>query len=154
MARATCTVRTGAISIASGVTKTLIQLAAPANQGVAWLRAGIALQGVSVTDAPGLVSLVKQTDAGTMSAYTEVLVTGPGASITPQAVALTNATVEPTTTDIVDEKYIHPQTGFEWVFQEGQDELTYANTRYAIRIVSPASPWTSVNAVAWLWWEE
>jgi hypothetical protein len=154
MARAICTVRTGAISIASGTTKTLIQLQAPTNQGVAWLRCGIALQGVSVTDAPGLVSLVKQTDAGTMSTYTEVLVTGPGASITPQAVATTNASAEPTTTDIVDEKYIHPQTGFEWVFQEGQDELTYANARYAIRIVSPASPWTSVNAVAWLWWEE
>jgi hypothetical protein len=105
------------------------------------------------SDKPVRIDIVKQTDAGTMSAYTEVLVTGPGVSITPQAVATTNASAEPTTTDVVDVKYVHPQSGYEYVFQEGQDELTYANARYALRVVSPADNATH-NVLASLWWEE
>lgn len=154
MARALCTCTTAEISIASNTTKTLIQLQAPTNQGVAWVRGGVAFQGVTVTDGPCQLQIVKQTDAGTMSSYTEVLMTGPGASVTPQGVATTNATAEPTTTDVVDHKYVHPQSGYEWVFQRSQDEPVYANARYAIRIISPSSGWTTVDAVAWLWWEE
>lgn len=154
MARAIATVRTGLISIAANTTKTLIQLAAPTNQGVAWLRAGVSFYGGVVTDTPAQLQIVKQTDAGTMSSYTEVLACGPGVSVTPQGVALTNASAEPTTTDIVDEKGVHPQTGYEFVFTEGQDELTYANARYALRIITPASGWTTINGSAWLWWEE
>lgn len=155
MARAICTAATTAISLTAGLTKTLIQLQAPTNQGVAWLRASVSFQGVTVSDAPVKVDIVKQTSAGTMQAYTEVLACGPGASITPQATVTTNASSsdEPTTTDIVDVKYVHPQAGYEYVFTEGQDELTYANARYALRVVAPSS-FTTCNLVASLWWEE
>jgi hypothetical protein len=153
MARAICSCVTSAISLAASTTKTLIQLQAPTNQGVAWLRASVSFEGVTVTDKPVKIDIVKQTDAGTMSAYTEVLVTGPGASVTPQGVATTNATAEPTTTDVVDVKYVHPQAGYEYVFQEGQDELTYANARYALRVTSPSGNATQ-NVIAAMWWEE
>jgi len=153
MARATCSCVTAAISLAASTTKTLIQIQAPTNQGVAWLRACVSFEGVTVTDKPVKLDIVKQTDAGTMSAYTEVLVTGPGASITPQATAQTNATAEPTTTDVVDVKYVHPQSGYEWVFQEGQDELIFAGARYAIRVVSPSGNATH-NVIASVMWEE
>lgn len=158
MARAICTAATTAISLTSNLTKTLIQNLAPANQGIAWLRASVSFQGVTVSDPPVKVDIVKQTDAGTgLASYTEILACGPGVSITPQATIIMNSATsgtEPTTTDIVDVKYVHPQAGYEYVFTEGQDELTYANARYGLRVSTSTGSFTTCTAVASLWWEE
>ncbi len=156
MARAICTARMAPFVLNASETRTLIQLEAPTNTGVAWLRAVVSFEGVTVTDKPFEIQILKQTTAGTGgNAATEVLVTGPGASITPLGVALVGewATTEPTAGDIIDSKYVHPQSGYEYVFQEGQDEVTYAGARVALRVITPTGV-AATNVTATLWWEE
>src|SRR5512143_2769674 len=140
MARVMCGARTGAMSVAANVTKTLLQLLAPANQGVAWKRLKVSFEGVTASDKPVLLQIVKQTDAGTGGvAVTETVLQAPkGTAPTPQATALGGiwATTEPTTTDIIDEVYVHPQSGYEWVWQRAEDEFAYFNERYALRVTS------------------
>lgn len=155
MARAICTARMAPFSLNASETKTLIQLEAPTNTGVAWLRAVVSFEGVTVSDKPFEIQILKQSTAGTGgTAATEVLVTGPGTSITPQGVALTGEwSAEPTAGDIIDSKYVHPQSGYEYVFQEGQDEITYANGRVALRVITPSGV-SATNVTATLWWEE
>ncbi len=155
MARAICSVRIGPFAVAAGATKTLMQLEAPANQGVAWLRASVSFDGVTPADKPVEVQILKQSTAGTGgTAATEVLVTGPGAVVTPQGIVLTGEfSAEPTEGDVIDGKAVHMQSGYEWVMQEGQDEIVYANGRVAVRVILPAGV-TTANAYCSLWWEE
>lgn len=159
MARAICTAATTAISMTSALTKTFIQVAAPANQGVSILRAVVSFQGVTVADTPVRIDIVKQTDAGTgLNSYTPKLACSFSTALTPQATVLMNSSTsgaEPTTTDVIDVKYVHPQAGYEYVFTEGQDELTFANARYGLRVATTTSgAFTTCTAVASMWWEE
>jgi hypothetical protein len=157
MARVLCGARTGAISLSANVTKTLLQLQAPANQGVAWKRLKVSFEGVTATDKPVILQILRQTDAGTGgNAVTETVLKAPkGTAPTPQATALAGlwATTEPSASDIIDEVYVHPQSGYEWVWQEAEDEFAYFNDRYAVRCITPAGNATT-NAIASLNWEE
>lgn len=157
MARVKCGARTGPVSLSTNVTKTLLQLLAPPNQGVAWKRASVSFEGVTATDKPVIVQILKQTDAGTGgNSVTETVLTAPkGTAPTPQATALAGlwATTEPTASDIVFEKYVHPQSGFEYVWQQAEDEWPYFNERYAMRVITPTGNATT-NAICDLEWEE
>ena len=157
MARVKCGARTGAMSVAANLTKTLLQLLAPTNQGVAWKRASISSEGVTATDKPNVVQILKQTDAGTGGqAVTETVLTAPkGTAPTPQSTALAGiwGTTEPSASDIIFEKYVHPQSGFEYVWQQAEDEWPYFNERYAIRVITPTGNATA-NFIADLEWEE
>lgn len=157
MARVLCGGRTGAISLAANVTKTILQLQAPANQGVALKRAKVSFEGVTSTDKPVIAQLLKQTDAGTGGvSVTETVIRSPkGTAPTPQATALGGpwATTEPTASDIIDELYIHPQSGYEYVFQIAEDEVAYHNERYAIRVITPTGNQTT-NCIGSFQWEE
>ena len=153
MARAICVSASGAISLAASSAKTVLQLQAGTNLGVAILRIKVSFEGVTTDDEPAIVQILKQTTGGTMSAGTETCVTGPGASITPQAVAQYNATVEPTGTTVLDECYVHMQSGYEWVFQEGQDEIVFNNSYVGVKVTT-ASGTATTNCRATIWWEE
>jgi len=158
MARVNCVMRTGPISLvaANGI-KTLVQILAPTNQGIALTRATVSFEGTAPTDKPNLVQLMKQTTAGTggLSTITPKLKNSPGGAPTIQTSALYGlwATTEPTSGDILDEKYVHPQSGYEWVWQRGQDEIAGYNVRYAI-VVTPGSGNATCNAIAAIEWEE
>jgi hypothetical protein len=157
MARVICGARASAMSVAANSTKTLMQVLAPANQGVSWLRAKVSFEGVLSTDKPVIIQILKQTDAGTTGqAVTETVLLSPkGTAPTPQAVALAGifAGGEPTASDIVDEVYCHPQSGYEWVWQRAEDAFAYFNERYAIRVISPTGNATT-NAACSVIWEE
>lgn len=157
MARVVCSMRTGAISLAANVAKTLVQIAAPANQAVAVLRAKVSFEGVTAGDKPVLIQLLKQTTAGTggLSTLTPKLLLSPGGAPTIQTTALYGlwATTEPTDGDILDELYVHPQSGYEWVWQRGQDEIAGYNVRIALKATTAAGNQTT-NAVAAILWEE
>lgn len=157
MARVNCVMRTGPISLAANVAKTLVQILAPSNQAVAITRAKVSFEGVTATDKPVLVQLLKQTTAGTggLSTYTPKLKNSPGGAPTIQTSALYGlwATTEPTDGDILDELYVHPQSGYEWVWQRGQDEISGYNLRYAIKVTTPTGNQTT-NAIAEIEWEE
>lgn len=87
---------------------TKLQLVAAANHRVKVPRISASFEGVVVTDSPILVSIYRQTDAGTASALTTKK-DNSGDSETLQTTAQHTATVEPTTTDLLDSKLVHPQ---------------------------------------------
>jgi hypothetical protein len=150
MARAICTFDSGAVSVTANTTKTLLGLTAPANQACAWLRAVISFEGVAATDKPALIEWGSVT-GGTSAGGTEQLIQSPGGALTPQGAALTYS-VEPTWT-VKGSVYCHLQSGYEVVFQRGQDEVAYYNATWAIRVTNPTGNSTT-NARATLWWEE
>jgi hypothetical protein len=127
----------GEQAIANG--KTLLQVVAAAGHRVTVQGWSISIKGTSATDPPVLVQLVRQTTAGTMSAGT----TGTNISKkndtdaeTIQTTTRVNATVEPTTTDVVESFEVHPQTGYRVFYPMGQ-EITIPNgERLGIKVTS------------------
>lgn len=149
MARLRCSVTTeGEIALAAATEKTTLQVAAPANQRVAIIGWGVSFDGTIATAEPVDVVLEEQSDAGTMSAATEVV--DNGGSETPQAVAQKNATVEPTTTSTYRRQKVHPQTSYERVFGPDEEIIVEGGTRFAVVCTAPAG----VNVAGFISWEE
>lgn len=130
--------RQGEIALVATTARTVLQVVAPANQRVKIKEWGVFFDGTSVTAESVVIQIVKQTDAGTMSALTPVKRDSsiPG---TIQSTAQHTATVEPTTTDIVDEIEVHPQQGYEKIFPLGGELWIPAGERRAIRCNAPAN---------------
>ena len=63
----------GDVALSAATAKTVVQLAAPANQRLMVTSFTISCDGVSPTDVPVKVRMLVQSSAGTMSAGTEVL---------------------------------------------------------------------------------
>jgi hypothetical protein len=150
MARVIATADSGSISVAANTTKTLLGLTAPTNQGVAWLRLIVSFEGVAATDKPALIEIGSVT-GGTSAGVTEQLLSAPGGAPTVQGAGLTYS-AEPTWTSKAA-LYCHLQSGYEWVFQRGQDEVAYYNATWAVRVTNPTGN-SATNARAILYWEE
>jgi len=112
MARFTGSAASQATAMVGATAKTIIQLVAPSNHILAVTGYGIGGRGTSNTQAPGLVELIRQTTAGTASALTPRK-KQPSRTETLQATAQEDFTVEPTSTDIVRNHTVHPQTDLE-----------------------------------------
>jgi len=97
-------------------TKTLVQIVAASNHGVELDEVSISFQGIVGTDLPILVEVLRQTTAGTMSSLTPVKAPD-DTDETLQVTAQHTATVEPTAGDILDSEYVHPQSGYTFVFE-------------------------------------
>lgn len=91
---------------------TLLQLVAPANQRVAVKQVSVGFDGITNTNIPVLVQLIRQTTAGTTSS--------PSATIKPKADDISTSvqstvqdgfTAEPTYGDVLWSITVHPQTG-------------------------------------------
>jgi hypothetical protein len=100
----------GEVALSAATEKTVLQIVAPANQLVVPYALTVSFDGVTVGNEPVLVKIARQTTAGTMSARTPVQL---NSLETIQTTAQHTATVEPTTTDILKEYKIHPQSGVE-----------------------------------------
>lgn len=75
--------------------------------------------GVTAADTPLFVKVVRQTDAGTMSALTPRKQNGAAGTL--NATAQHTATAEPTGSTAELARYVHPQGGFfNWTFGPGQ----------------------------------
>ncbi len=123
---------TAEVALAAATAKTVLQLVAAANHRVKVKSWGVSFDGISETAAPVVVELLRQTDAGTMSALTPQK-TRP-ASETLQTTAQHTATAEPAGTTVVDSMEVHPQGGYEKVcdYEIGGGE------RFGIRCTAPA----------------
>jgi hypothetical protein len=113
--------------------KTILQLVAPANQGLRVQAFGLGFKGVTVTDTPIVVEIVRQTTAGTMTSRTPLKRGVSGTTI--QATGNENATAEPTTTDILWSNAIHPQAAIE-VSLVGREIMMDGGTRIGIRVTA------------------
>lgn len=97
-------------STGSGALKTLLQIIAASNHGVAVEGISADFKGTSNTDSPILIEIQRQTTAGTMSSLT--LQKDPDdTDETLQTTAQENATVEPTVGSVIARHYAHPQQG-------------------------------------------
>lgn len=90
--------------------KTILQIAAPANQRVVVSEILLSFNGVTAADPPVLIELLYQSTAGTASALTPLKVNSSDTEAI-QTTAQQTFTVEPTAGNIIWRDYIHTQTG-------------------------------------------
>lgn len=123
------------VDVAStAVEKTILQLVAPTNQGLAVKGLEIAFRGTSVTQAPIVVQLARQTTAGTMTARTVKKKSLGGPAL--QATGQFNATAEPTKGDILWETTVHPQGTFSKNFRPDDEILVDGGGRLGLIVIS------------------
>jgi hypothetical protein len=127
--------------------KTILQLVAPANQSLRVQGFGVFFQGVSVTDSPIVVELLRQTTAGTATARNPLKRGISGTAI--QATGQENASAEPTASDILWSGQIHPQAGAE-IPLIGREILMDGGTRLGLRVTAAVA----VNVRAHIDYEE
>lgn len=140
---------TGEIALTAATQKTVLQLVAAANHRVKLLQWGVFFDGISVSAEPVQVVLQRQSDVGTSSANTPNKVDDSLAE-TLQTTARDNASVEPTSGDVLWAGEVHPQTGYSEIIPLGQEIIIGGGDRLAIRCTAPAG----VNARATMKFEE
>ena len=125
-------------AIASGTAlKTLVQLIAATNVRVRINRIIISTDGGTSSAVPILITLAKQTSAGTLTGLTLVKNTSADPE-TLQTTAGHTATAEPTTTDIYDYVRIHPQGG-RWEYVPNTPLYVPGGTRFGILVTAAAT---------------
>lgn len=137
--------------IATGTAiKTLLQVVAAANHAIKVREISVSFKGVSNTDAPILVRVLRQSTAGTMSALTPVKSPNDDSDETLQVTAQHTATAEPTAGDVLKTELVHPQTGFLWQPRFGEEIKVGGGDRIGIDVTATVD----VNAVARIEGEE
>lgn len=139
--------------------KTLLQILAPAAQRVEVWELAVAFKGISNTDAPILVDVLRQTSAGTPGGDGGALTLVKWDNAYAEAIQTTaqkgrsNAaawTVEPTAGDILFSQEVHPQSGYGWVAPFDTPIIIPGGGRLGIRVTAAVS----VTAVARMRGEE
>lgn len=98
-----------AVALAAATAKTVLQIATPATARALIEDVQFSLDGVTASAVPGLVELLRQTTAGTMSALTPQPVDS--AAPASLATASSNATIEPTAGVVLRRWRITPNGG-------------------------------------------
>jgi hypothetical protein len=126
------------VALMAGVPKTVLQVAAPANQKVKVLEWGVFFDGTVVTAEPCEIVLVRQSTAGTMTPVTPAKVDESDSQAIQSTVAA-NASAEPALGEIVDMVEVHPQQGYAKIYPLGQERVVTGGGRIAIQIKAPAN---------------
>ena len=150
MAGLQCRVNLPSTALVAATAKTAVQLKAPANQRLKLLGYGFFMDGVVNTAQPVQVRLGRATAAfGTFTAATPQP-KEEGLPETPQATAGTNATAEPTYTQILETDTIHPQLGMVFLATPGQEHTVKGGSSLNFEFTAPAG----VNVRGWVDYEE
>lgn len=118
---------------------TVLQVVAAANHRTKVQGWGISIKGTSATDPPVLVTVVRQTTAGTMTAGaagTDISKKNSADTETIQTTVQKNATAEPTLGDIIESFEVHPQTGYRVFYPMGQEIVIPGGGRLGFRVAS------------------
>ncbi|MEV6159425.1 hypothetical protein AB0L53_54745 [Nonomuraea sp. NPDC052129] len=127
---------------------TVLQLTAGA-QRLGLYGIAVSFKGASSTAVPPLVRIARTTTSGTSSA-TPTIVSVDGSGVTSTATSAATFTVEPTLSDILWAREIHPQTGWaEWI-PLGDEFVIAASTRVAVSVLAAAT----VPITTQLYWRE
>lgn len=122
--------------VATGTSlKTMLQLVAASNHRVKVNEWSVGFAGLSSTQKPVLVELVRQTSAGTMSSATPEKLNASDDE-TLQTTAQKTATVEPAGTEVLESVLVHPQAGYTWQAQLGNELLVGGGGRLGLRVTS------------------
>jgi len=118
--------------------KTILQLVAASNHRVLVHEVSVSFKGTTNTDAPILVQLIRQSDAGTASALTLVKA-DESTDETLQSSAQHTATAEPTGSTVVKAEEVHPQGGYTWVAPYGRAIEVKGGTRLGVVVTAGVS---------------
>jgi hypothetical protein len=140
---------TAEIALTAATAKTVIQLVAATNHRVRVGGYGVYFDGVSTTEAPVQMRVLRQTTAGTMSALTPTK-RDDSVADTLLTTAQHTATAEPTAGDALDVKEIHPQSGYEVWLPMGWEIIVGGGDRLGIELTAPSA----VNVRAVIYFEE
>lgn len=134
--------QTGEISVTTGTTITLLQVATAAHHRVIIHSITVGCKGISATDVPFRIQIVQQTTAGTMSSLTPVKINANDPE-TVQTTAQHTSTVAPTDGNILASGYVHPQRSMTFT---GPWVLSCNATvgRLGVKIISPGQNGTIV----------
>jgi hypothetical protein len=134
----------GEVSLVAATPKTVLMLSAAAQHRVRLVGLSIYFKDTVVTDTPVKVELVRCTTAGTFSSGTPVK-KDENAGETVQTTAGFNASAEPTITDILETKEIHPQTGEKFYWPFSQEAYIKGGNRFGIRCTSSQNQTVAAN---------
>lgn len=140
---------TGEIALSAATAKTVLQVASPTNQRVKIKGWGVYFDGTSVSAEPVQIQLVRQTTAGTMTSVTPAKCDDSLAESV-QSTAAVNASVEPTSGDVLQYREIHPQSGYEHTYGVCDEDWIKGGGRVGIICTAPSG----VNVIPWMKCEE
>src|SRR5690349_2051696 len=135
---------TAEVSLTAATAKTVGMLSAAAQHRVRVQGISIYFKDTVVTDTPVKVELVRCTTAGTFSSGT-VVKKDENAGETIQTTAGFNATAEPTITDILETKEIHPQTGEKFYWPFAQEIYIKGGNRFGVRMTAAQGQTVALN---------
>ena len=122
--------------IATGTSaKTLLQLIAASNHRTLVREVHISFEGVTATDAPIQVRILRQSTAGTMSSLTLVK-NSDSDDETLQTTALHTASAEPTAGDVLLSRFVHPQGGFSLILPPGREFVIKGGGRLGVEVTA------------------
>lgn len=136
--------------LAAATAETVLQLRGGTNTKARLVEWGVSFDGVSATEQPVQVRLLRQTTDGTGTGANERLwdLDDP----TPGVVGFHSFTAEPTAGDVLAHYNVHPQAGLVMQYPLGREPIidNAATSRLAIECTAPAA----VNVAAYMVWEE
>lgn len=128
--------QTPAVALVADTAKTVLQIIAASHHRLEISEWSVSFNGIVNTNEPVLIQVVRQTDAGTVSSLTpKKLNTADDETL--QVTASYNASVEPTSTDILFSELIHPQGGYTWQAPYRGEITVPGGARLAIKITAP-----------------
>jgi len=140
-------------ALTAATAKTLIQLVTPATCRARVVEVGVSFRGVTATDPPVTIDLLRQTTAGTMTAFTPVL--WDPAATAADCTAQNNATVEPTAGDILSSWEVTPVGGLFVVQYPLDDEpVVGASGRVGLRATPGSAIAADATVSAYVRWRE
>lgn len=147
---ATFTARDSTVALVAGTAKTIVQVIPGTNTPVRVVEIGVSFNGITATDVPVTVDLLRQSTAGSSSALTLVADQEQNTK-TVVATALKTFTAEPTAGNVLRTWYVTPIGGlFVLQFPLGR-EVDALSSRIALRCNAPTS---AVSVSAYISFEE
>lgn len=134
----------GEVTLVAATAKTVLMLTAAAQHRVRMQGVSIYFKDTVVTDTPVLVELCRCTTSGTFTSATPVK-KDENAGETIQTTGGKNATVEPTITDILEGKEVHPQTGEKFFWPFAQEVYIKGGNRFGVRCTAAQGQSVVVN---------
>jgi len=145
MAGVNLALSSGEVSLVAATTKTIVQLIAAAQHRVKVIGISIYFKDTVVTDTPVKVDICRQTTAGTPGSTPSLVKKNESDAETIQTTAGINYSAEPTVTDILETKEIHPQTGEKVYLPLSQEIYIKGGNRLGVRALAAQNQTVVVN---------
>lgn len=135
----------GEVTLVAATAKTVIMLTAAAQHRVRVQGISVYFKDTVVTDTPVKVELVRATTAGTPGSSPTPVKKDESGGETIQTTGGINFSAEPTITDILETKEVHPQTGEKFYYPFSQEVMIKGGNRFAVRMTAAQGQTVACN---------